>query len=202
MRSQKYAEFFEQCDPAGRKLLYIPTNAPILQKPALKSGKYKKSGVDESRSIMHMLDIAHSPGWDVTAATLTRKRQKSRPRRKPPSVSKMKELSKSILKKFNAKPVEDSRLGAVEVNIKAVDKEASTNTILEPIEEDDVNQMSQSSKMFGAQSTFSLKSLSYSSDRTSRERLQMGYPKVKSRDTEKRKRNRREIKRAFLTENL
>jgi hypothetical protein len=202
MRSQKYAEFFEQCDPAGRKLLYIPTNAPILQKPALKSGKYKKSGVDESRSIMHMLDIAHSPGWDVTAATLTRKRQKSRPRRKPPSVSKMKELSKSILKKFNAKPVEDSRLGAVEVNIKAVDKEASTNTILEPIEEDDVNQLSQSSKMFGAQSTFSLKSLSYSSDRTSRERLQMGYPKVKSRDTEERKRNRREIKREFLTENL
>ena len=119
-----------------------------------------------------------------------------------PSVSKMKELSKSILKKFNAKPVEDSRLGAVEVNIKAVDKEASTNTILEPIEEDDVNQLSQSIKMFGAQSTFSLKSLSYSSDRTSRERLQMGYPKVKSRDTEERKRNRREIKREFLTENL
>ncbi len=98
--------------------------------------------------------------------------------------------------------MEDSRLGAVEVNIKAVDKEASTNTILEPIEEDDVNQLSQSIKMFGAQSTFSLKSLSYSSDRTSRERLQMGYPKVKSRDTEERKRNRREIKREFLTENL
>ena len=108
MRSQKMLDSYkETVDRAGRKQMYIPTNVPVLE-----DEQFRRStmNVEGGLSIMKMLDVAHSPTWDLSAAVSNRVRKRKHRARKLPSIEKMKEFHSLILKKYNAKAEKEGEL--------------------------------------------------------------------------------------------